>query len=544
MSHKVLLTVLAASLFLLPAIIPESRAQTPTPAVQGSSPARVLRFGVHVSQMGKLDPHFAAGSQDRAVADMLFNGLLRYQPGNAPQLEPDLAEEIPEFEMIGGRQVWTVNLRKGIFFHPGPQTPAYELTADDVVFSLQKSADAKFSAYAGTYTGMTVEKVSPYTIRITLENPLSSILFLPKLTNYAGGFIVSKKAFESMGYEAFSAHPIGTGPFVFKTYSPGEKLVVEANQQYFRGTPRLAGVEVHFMPEIAQREAAFLERKLDVISGSGEQGWIEKLEQMPDVAVDTFGVGEIATIYFNITAPPLDNLKVRKAIAFALNRDGFLNTTSKRLAGAVYSPVPSQFLPGGITRQELSELGLAYVEDLKKARALLTEAGYHDGLELDLVTSEKRLYRSCYEVLQRQLARIGIHCNIKPITHAEMHKYIRNDPRPIVIYAAWRPNADAYLTRFFHSDSIVVHGARPDTNFSHYNQIDSLIEDARVEIMPDKQINLWMQAQIRILDEMVAYPVLYVKQLIARRPNVDFGHKLISTMALYPQFTERTSIGQ
>ena len=73
----------------------------------------ILRFGVHVSGMGKLDPHFAAGSQDRALADMVFNGLLRYQPGNAPKIEPDLALSLPEFKMVDGRQVWTVNLRKG-----------------------------------------------------------------------------------------------------------------------------------------------------------------------------------------------------------------------------------------------------------------------------------------------------------------------------------------------------------------------------------------------------------------------------------------------
>lgn len=509
-----------------------------------SSAGKVLRFGVQVSQPGKLDPHFAAGSQDRAVADMVFNGLLRYQPGNAPKIEPDLAEVMPEFEMVDGRQVWTVTLRKGIFFHPGPQTPAYELTADDVVFSLQKSADRQFSTYAGAYTGMTFKKITPYTVTITLEHPLSAILFLPKLTNYAGGFIVSKKAFESMGYEKFSTHPVGTGPFVFKHYSAAGPLVLEANRQYFRGAPKLAGVEVHFLPDISEREAAFLEEKLDIIGASGEKSWVEKMEKIPDVTLDTFGVGEVATIYFNTTAAPLDDPRVRKAIAYALNRDMFLKTTIERLTGMVFSPVPPQFLPGGMTGKVVSKLGLAYEEDLQKARELLTEAGFKDGLELDLVSSEKRFYRTMYTALQEQLARVGIRCNIKIVSHSEMHKTIRNHPRPIVLYAAWRPNADAYLTRFFHSDSIVVSGIRPDTNFSYYTKIDKLIEDARLEIMPEKQISLWKQAQIRVLDEMIAYPVLYTKQMVARRSNIEYGHELISTMALYPQFTELTSIGR
>ena len=233
----------------------------------------LLRFGIHVSEMGSLDPHFAAGSQDRALADMVFNGLLRYQPGNAPKIEPDIAEQIPGFEMIGGQQVWTVKLRKGILFHPGPQTEAYELTAEDVAFSLQKSARREFCAYAGEYEGMTVIPVDRYTVRIIVEKPVSSILFLPKLTNYAGGFIVSKRAIETMGYDRFKRHPVGTGPFIFSQYTSGEKLVLRAHDGYFRGRPLLDGIEFHFIPDIDLREAALKAGRLDVIMGSGEKGW-------------------------------------------------------------------------------------------------------------------------------------------------------------------------------------------------------------------------------------------------------------------------------
>ena len=123
-----------------------------------------------------------------------------------------------------------------------------------------------------------------------------------------------------------------------------------------------------------------------------------------------------------------------------------------------------------------------------------------------------------------------------------MHRQIRHEPKPLVIYAAWRPNADAYLTRFFHSDSIIVTGSRPDTNFSCYDKIDKLIETARMEIDPDRQISLWHQAQIRILNDMAAFPIMYTKQIYIRKKYVDYGHKLVSTMALYPQFTEKTKL--
>jgi len=502
----------------------------------------MLRFGVHVSEMGKLDPHFAAGSQDRACADMVFNGLLRYQPGNAPKIEPDLAAEIPEFEMVGGKQVWTVKLRKGVMFHAAPGMPAYELTADDVVYSLQKSANRDTCAYAGEYVGMLVEKTGTYSIQITMAKPLSPILFLPKITDYAGGFIVSKRAIETLGYDKFKQHPIGTGPFQFKSYRPGEKLVLGANDQYFRGRPNLAGIEIHFLPAIADREAAMLAGDLDVAIGYGDKGWVEKASKFGGMVYETHGVGEVITVYLNTTFTPLDDIRVRRAIAYALNKEGFLNKTARIYVGAVFSPVPIQFLPGGISEQDAEKLGLAYATDLKKARRLLAEAGYPDGFTLELVSSEKRLYRRTYETIRDQLARIGIQCNITIKKHSAMHKAIRQESLPIVAYVAWRPNADAYLTRLFHSDSIVVTGGQPDTNFSRYNSIDKLIEAARFEIDPEKQVNLWVQAQIRLLADMAAYPVMFAKQGYLRKNNVQYGHPLVSTMALYPQFTESTRI--
>ena len=144
--------------------------------------------------------------------------------------------------------------------------------------------------------------------------------------------------------------------------------------------------------------------------------------------------------------------------------------------------------------------------------------------------------------MQAQLAEIGIDIKINVVDHSSMHSLIREDVNPIVIYVAWRPNADVYLTRFYHSDSIVVTGAKPDTNFSHYTGIDDIIEEARVELDADKQIQMWKDAQIKILEDMVAYPLQYQNQVTARHDYVDFGHELKSVMGLYAQFDETTRI--
>ncbi len=503
----------------------------------------VLRYADKAGDLGTMDPHFAAATQDRNLVDMIFNGLVRYKPGDGKVFEPDLAESIPQPKLVNGKQEWVFHLRHGVMCQPSDVTPAYELTADDVVWSLHKSANKNTSAYSGEYTGMTVEKVDDYTVKITLDKPISPILFLPKVADYAGGFIVCKKPYEAMGAEKFKTHPVGTGPFMFKSYTPQNKVVLVANDKYFRGRPLLDAVEYRFMPELNSRELGLESGELDVINGAADSNWVRRMEKKKGIRVDVYGVGEVATIHFNITKKPLDDVRVRKAIAYALDRDEFLALFGgPPVAENVYSPVPAKFLPGGLTKAEVDKLGLEYPLDLDKAKKLLAEAGYPKGFSLEVVSSERESYLKNYQSMQAQLAKVGIKIKIKVVDHASMHKLIRQDVNPIVIYVAWRPNADVYLTRFFHSDSIVVTGKHPDTNFSHYTKIDKLIEQARTELDPEKQVELWKQAQIQILKDMVAYPLQYQNQVTARRDYVDYGHELKSVLALYPQITENTRI--
>lgn len=476
---------------------------------------------------------------------MVFNGLVRYQPGNSAVIEPDLATEIPEPEMTAdGKQTWTFQLRQGVMCHPGPQTESYELTADDVVYSLQKSATTERSAYAGEYAGMTFEKVDTYTVRITLDRPLSPTLFLPKVANYSGGFIVCAQAVEAMGDEAFKTHPVGTGPFMFQEYTPQTAIKLVAFDQYFRGAPKLAGVELRFMPDVSSRELGLQAGDLDVAEGLIEAQWVERINASGNLRADVFGVGEVSFLNINITKPPFDNPLVRQAIAYAISRDDHVALFNEPVAEPVYSVVPAQLLPGGLTREEAEERGVLFEQDIEKAKQLLAEADYPDGFSIDLITSEMPTYRRNYEVLQAELAEIGIQVNLNVVAHATMHEQIRQDVNPIVIYVAWRPNADAFLTRFFHSDSIIMTGKAPDTNFSHYDKIDDLIEQARYETDPDRQEELWKQANEQVLRDVAAYPLLFTNQVYARSTAVDYGHELVSSLALYPQITELTTINR
>ena len=501
----------------------------------------VLRFGVNAADLATLDPHFASGTQDRTVVDMVFNALVRFVPGNSAEMEPDIATAIPEPEIVDGKQVWTFELRDDVMCHPGPDTEAYPLTADDVVYSLQKSADVDRSAFAGDYAGMTVEKVDDRTVAITMDTPLSSTLFLPKIANYAGGFIICAQPAEAMGDEAIKTHPVGTGPFMFESYTPQNSVVLTANDDYFRGAPKLGGVEVRYMADPNTRELGLQAGELDLAAGVNEAQWVDRINAEGNLTADVFGVAEPVWINLNVTAEPLDDPLVREAIALAINLDEHAALRGAPVSEPIFSVVPPQ-LPGGLTEEEATAAGVLREQDIERARELLAEAGYADGFSMDLITSEMTDYSANYEVLQAELAEIGITLNLTVVDHATMHEQIREDVNPIVIYVAYRPNADVYLTNFFHSDSIVVEGASPITNFSHYSGADDLIEQARAETDPAAQEELWKQANIQIQKDLAALP-LYMQNLVyARTPGVDYGHELVSSLALYPQITELTTV--
>lgn len=535
--HRRLLVIAVAALLLQ---LPILGVLQPT-AAQDDRPT--LRFGTNAADLSTLDPHYASGTQDRTVVDMIFNGLVRFAPGDATApLEPDIATEIPEPEMEGDLQTWTFTIRDDVMCHPWDGGEAYQLTAEDVVYSLEKAANTETSGYAADYEGMTFEAVDDMTVKISLETPLSPTLFLPKVANYNGGFIVCSQAVEDLGLEGFQTQPVGTGPFMFDSYTPQTSVNLVANDDYFRGAPQLAGVEVRYMPDATSRELALQSGELDAASGLSEAQWVDRINAEGNVQADVFGPGEAAFVNLNVDNEILSNPLVRQAIAHAIDREEHQALYGSPVSEIIWSPVPAALMPGGLTEEEAVAAEVDYPYDPELARELLTEAGYPDGFDMTLITSEMPAYRANYEVLQAELAEIGINVELQVVDHATMHAQIREDVNPIVIYVVFRPNADVLLTQFFHSDSIVVTGVAPVTNFSHYTGVDDLIEQARTETDPDAQEQLWKDANIQILQDVAAIPLQYQNQVYARTPNVDYGHELVSVLALYPGIDETTTI--
>src|SRR5699024_5350047 len=132
----------------------------------------------------------------------------------------------------------------------------------------------------------------------------------------------------------------------------------------------------------------------------------------------------------------------RQAVLLAISRDSLLALAGEPVSEPVYSVVPAQLMAGGLTQEEANEAGVNYQQDVDQAKQLLAEAGYADGFAVDLVTSERSVYRLPYQVMADQLREIGITVNLEVVQHAAMHELIRQDANPLTLYVAYRPNAD------------------------------------------------------------------------------------------------------
>jgi peptide/nickel transport system substrate-binding protein len=490
--------------------------------------AQTLRVGMAAQDVGRLDPHFATSTIDRVVVGWMFNGLVRFPPGSIDPaaIEPDLAER---WESSADGKTWTFFLRRGVQFHGG----FGEVTANDVVFSLKKSGTAATSAFSADFRAFErIEAVDPHTVRIVLRENVPSLLGI--LTNYAGGYIVSKRAVEQKG-EGFTRAPIGTGPFALQGVTPNQSAELVAHAGYFRGKPQIAGISYRFIPSDASRDLAFQNKELDLNYGRADQTWANRVRALPGVTVDVFEPAELAMLNLNITQAPFTDIRVRQAMAHAVNRAELARWRGPDVSREGQSLVPRGYL--GFT----ADNGLLG-HDVAKAKALLAEAGYPNGLTIKVIHTQLPEMLNMMQVVQQQLRRAGITLDLQVVEHATFHQQIRQDLSPMVYYSAARfPVADIYLSQFFHGRSIVKTPTAV-TNFSHCNQADTQIDAARVSTDPAAQLKLWAEAQRILVQQVCAVPLVETLLVFARRDNLDYGYKLNGSMGLGPLITEQTRL--
>lgn len=489
--------------------------------------AQDLSIGMSAQSAGPLDPHISTATGDKVAFAMMFNGLVRFKPGstNPGEIEPDLAES---WTVSEDGLVWTFVLRDGVSFHGGYG----ELSAEDVVFSLQRAADPDISAVSSDYSAFdAIEALDEKTVQITLSQSIPSVL--GTLANYHGGMIVSKAAIEALG-ESFMSQPVGTGPFAFAEFNEGEFLKLVANEGYFRGAPNLDSVTYRYMPSGSGRELAFQNGELDLFYGTREDRWVERMRN-GGTQIDVFEPGQMRTLHLNQNIEPLGDIRVRQAIAHAINREELVAFVGSLVARESVSPVPTGYLG------HASETGLL-PHDLDRARALLAEAGYPDGFTIPVAITESPALNSAMQVVQAQLAKVGITFELEVMEHRSWHAAIRDDASSLVLYGAARfPVADTYLTQFYHSDS-TVGTPTAVTNFSHCDVADEQITAARSETDPGEQLRLWEEAQKRVMQDVCSVPLFELLEVWARSPSVDFGYELDGAIWGGPAIDEMTSL--
>lgn len=489
---------------------------------------KVLQISSGGTDIATLDAHRASATTDKALVGWMYNGLVRFPPGSADpkDLEPDLAER---WETSADRKTWTFFLRKGVKFHDNWG----ELTSDDVVYSLKRAADAKSSTFAANFASIdTIEKVDDFTVRITLKYPDAN--FLGTISNYHGGNIVSKKAAEELGAK-YASQPVGTGPFKFAEHVTQQYVKLVAHKDYFRGAPKLDSIMYRMIPSDSARELAFASGELDVMYGKREQRWVNTARKRGNMIVDIFRPGEFRTLHLNRSIPPLDDVRVRKAIAYAVNVDDIV-----RYVGKDVGPRGCSVVPPGYLGEDCSAGSYEY--NPEKAKALLAEAGHGNGLVVKSVVSNISAQLPIMEIVQSQLSKVGIKLDMNVVDHPTYQSQSRKDASAIVFYGAARfPIADTYLTEFYHSNSIV---GKPTavTNFSHCDVADAEIDAARSESDPAKQLALWKEAQRKIHEAVCAIPLFDLQQVWARNERVDLGYELKGAMNLAPPITEATTI--
>ncbi len=497
---------------------------TVTPSVAET----VLRIGASGSDATSLDPHMSTKTQDKVIFPWIFNGLVRFKPGTADlnTIEPDLAES---WDVSADQLVWTFKLRKGVQFHGGYG----EFTADDVVFSLNKAAEKTTSSAYKEYSAVkSIVAKDPYTVVVTLSEKVP--FFLGAVVDYHGGYILSKKAWEALGDQA-PMHPIGTGPFAFSDYQSKRFVELKANENYFRGKPMIDKIVYRYMSDDATRELAFDKKEIDLYTGRREEMWVQAQKAKKNSVVDVFGLGELRNLHLNTSMKPLDDIRVRQAIAYAVNREELVTFIGPSVSRAANAVVPEGYLGH-------ANAATLYPHDVEKAKALLKEAGYPDGLTIKAVITNLDSLRLPMIVVQEQLRLAGINLDLQVVEHSAFHKLIRQNESGVVLYGASRfPVADVYLTQFFLSDAIVGTPTAV-TNFSHCRVADAEINSAKTETDLNKQIQLWNTAQDKIQKDVYAIPLFEQFLVYCRVPNLDYGYELKNSLSNGPLITEKTQL--
>ena len=433
------------------------------------------------TDMDTPDPHGQTTTTIHGMVRHVYETLLWYDDeGN---LIPWLAER---WEVSEDGLVYTFYLRKGVYFSDGTEFDAYAVKAN-VDRWINPNVKVPTRSQLGPVKG--AEVVDKYTVRIILEKPYGP--FLQAVANYL--LIGSPKSFEKYGNDSITdiKDAIGTGPYKFAEWKSGQEIVMVANENWWRGEPKIKKIVWRIIPEAGTREAALLAGDVDVALYPPPSD-LPKLKEDPNIQVYTPLTNRILFVALHPVGP-LQDVRVRQAINYAVDKQAIVENVLFGLGIPADAPLPPHFF--GYAKQT------PYEYNPEKAKQLLAEAGYADGFKMVLLHPTGRYLqdKQVAEAIQAYLQQVGIEVELKT---GDWPTFVRSVLKPLnetdfdAVLVGWGPLInDAHFTLYaqFHSSQAVPKGL----GLAYYSnpEVDKLLEQALSETDPQKRKELYAQAQ-------------------------------------------------
>lgn len=395
--RRKLLTLFLLSLLTVLCACKDGTSEGETPDdISSNTPGYGGSVVVGITQdLDSLDPHIAVAAGTDEVLFNIFEGLVK------PDKDGNFVEAVASSYTISDDALtYTFTLRDNVKFHNGKT-----VTVDDVVYSLKRCAglldvqDPNVLVVSALSIIADISAPDEKTVVLTLSKPNTELLC------YLTGAIIP------CDYDAQATAPVGTGPFCFTSYSPLESFVMERFEEYYGEKAFLDKVTFKIY---ANTDAAFLELlagSVDIFPYLTE----EQASQLSEkYTIDIGTTNLVQALFLNNAEAPFDNPLVRQAFCYAVNRQEILDM----LSGGHGTIIGSSMFPG-MSAYYNAELATYYTQDAEKAKQLLTEAGYPNGVEVTItVPSNYQYHMDTAQILVEQLKMAGITAKIKPVEWA------------------------------------------------------------------------------------------------------------------------------
>jgi peptide/nickel transport system substrate-binding protein len=461
---------------------------------------RTIKIGSWTN-IDTLDPHNTTSIVATAIHNNIYNGILKVAyDGKDVKFVPDLATE---WEIVGDR-VHVFRFHKGVTFHNGDP-----FTAKDVQWNLERVKDPKQSPIHAWKLKLleNTEILDDHTVRLTFAKPYPFLRVAFTGSTGRAGTMVSPKAVEQWGKD-YGRHPVGTGPFKFVEWKEADFIALERHAQYFemgddgKPLPYLDKVLFKIIIEPSTLIAAVQTGEVDSLNNAAPQ-FVALLRKNPNLQVQTLVGGNWRHISFNCAKEPFSDVNLRRAVAYVINREEILKQVQFDEGIVAHGPISPPMTGFYDSEFESGKNGQYY--DFELAREFLKKSRYANGTEAMLLSGNSGWQPRQAEVIQAQLARLGIKVSISLNDFPTFRKRWLEERQWDIVQGQWDADLDPDETLFPELHS------KETWNAGKWNspEFDRLVEQAQVEADQKQRKQYYNEAVKIIVDEAPAAVILH-----------------------------------